>query len=95
MEDLVRKNLTKSIGVSNCTLPVLVDILTYAEIKPVNNQIELHPYVVQKEMVDYTGKNLKVTSTAYAPLGAAAWPYKKEEFKKLNLLTEPVIVELA
>ena len=37
MEDLVKKGLTKSIGVSNCTLPVLIDIFTYCEIKPVNN----------------------------------------------------------
>ena len=34
MESLVKKGLTKSIGVSNCTIPQLFDILTYCEIKP-------------------------------------------------------------
>ena len=45
MESNVKKGLTKSIGVSNCTLPMLFDILTYCEIKPVTNQIECHPYL--------------------------------------------------
>ena len=39
MEDLVEKGLTKSIGVSNFNLQLLADLLTYAKIKPVCNQI--------------------------------------------------------
>ena len=37
MEDLVKKNLTRSIGVSNFNIQLLADLLTYAEIKPVVN----------------------------------------------------------
>jgi len=37
MEDLVKKGLTKSIGVSNCTMTLLFDILTYCDIKPATN----------------------------------------------------------
>ena len=37
MESLVEKGLTKSIGVSNCTIPVLYDILAGCKIKPVIN----------------------------------------------------------
>ena len=37
MEKLVGKGLTKSIGVSNCTMPVLFDILSCCKIKPVVN----------------------------------------------------------
>lgn len=43
MEDLVRQGYTKSIGVSNFNVQSLVDMLTYCEIKPVCNQVELHP----------------------------------------------------
>ena len=45
MEALVEKGLTKSIGVSNCTIPLLYDILAGCKIKPVVNQIECHPYL--------------------------------------------------
>ena len=37
MESLVKKGLVKSIGVSNCTIPMMIDLLAYAEIKPVLN----------------------------------------------------------
>ena len=47
LERLVKLGLIRSIGVSNATTPVLLDILTYAEIKPVTNQVEIHPYFNQ------------------------------------------------
>ena len=37
LERLVDEGLIKSIGVSNCTVPMLLDILTYAHIKPAVN----------------------------------------------------------
>ena len=43
MEDLVHKGLVKSIGVSNFNIQLLADMLTYAEIKPACNQIQLYP----------------------------------------------------
>lgn len=43
MEHVARLKLTKSIGVSNFTGQLLRDLLSYAEIRPVCNQIELNP----------------------------------------------------
>jgi len=37
MEGLVKKGLTKSIGVSNCTVAMLLDVLSYCEIPPAVN----------------------------------------------------------
>ena len=79
---------------SNATIPILVDMWTYARIKPVINQIELHPYFVQKDSVAFH-KKLGVIVQAYAPLGSSAWTLRAEELKKLNLLEEPTIVALA
>lgn len=94
MERLVEIGLVRSIGVSNCTVPILIDILSYCKIKPVTNQIELHPYLVQKDLVDFH-KKLDVTVTAYAPLGAFTWPFKREEHKSLNVLRESIVTDLA
>jgi diketogulonate reductase-like aldo/keto reductase len=45
MEELHKKGKARSIGVSNCTIPLLVDLLAGCEIKPHVNQIEIHPYL--------------------------------------------------
>jgi diketogulonate reductase-like aldo/keto reductase len=42
---MVDLGLVKNIGVSNCTVAMLIDLWSYAKVKPVMNQIELHPYL--------------------------------------------------
>ncbi len=68
MEQLVKKGLVKSIGVANFTAPMLVDLLAYANVAPVMNQIELHPYNTQTDLVDFCHEK-KIAVTAYSPLG--------------------------
>lgn len=68
MEKLIKKGLVKSIGVANFTGPMLVDLLTYAEIKPVMNQIELHPYNIQADLIEFC-RYKEIAVTAYSPLG--------------------------
>lgn len=68
MEGLVKKGLVKSIGVANFTAVMLVDLLTYAKIKPVMNQVELHPYNSQTELIDFC-RHHGMAVTAYSPLG--------------------------
>jgi len=46
MEALVEKGLVKSIGVSNFNVQSLWDLLAYAKIPPVVNEVELHPACV-------------------------------------------------
>lgn len=94
LERLVDAGLIKSIGVSNASVQALVDLWSYARIKPVLNQIELHPYLVQKDLVAFH-KKLNVYVQAYAPLGSSAFGMRAEELKSLNLFEEPVIKELA
>ena len=68
MESLVEKGLVKSIGVANFTTPMLLDLLTYAKVKPAMNQIELHPYNQQQGLIDFCHLH-KIAVTAYSPLG--------------------------
>lgn len=90
MEKLVKKGLVKSIGVCNFTTMMIVDLLTYAKIKPAINQIELHPYNTQEELVTFCQRQ-KIAVTAYSPLGNPGLPGRHGP----NLLEEPTIKKLA
>ncbi|HTH72066.1 MAG TPA: aldo/keto reductase [Candidatus Pristimantibacillus sp.] len=71
MERLVEKGLARAIGVSNFTVPMLADMLTYANIKPAMNQVELHPFLPQVGLVDFCKHN-DIAVTAYSPLAHGA-----------------------
>ncbi|KKW41764.1 MAG: Aldehyde reductase [Candidatus Magasanikbacteria bacterium GW2011_GWA2_56_11] len=70
MEELVRSGLVRAIGVSNFTAPMLLDLLSYAQVPPAMNQIELHPYNQQTRLLEFCHYN-KIAVTAYSPLGRA------------------------
>lgn len=48
MESLVDAGLARSIGVSNYSAPLMMDLERYARIMPATLQIEHHPYLRQK-----------------------------------------------
>lgn len=68
MEQLVDKGLVRSIGVSNFSAVQLTDLLSYARIQPAMNQVELHPYNTQEQLVPYCHAK-GVAVTGYSPLG--------------------------
>ncbi|KAH7139788.1 aldehyde reductase [Dactylonectria estremocensis] len=68
LEALVKKGKIKSIGVSNFTKEKVEEIFKFAEIKPVVNQIEAHPYLQQPGLLEWSKQN-DVLITAYSPSG--------------------------
>ena len=74
---------------------MMLDILTYAKIRPAVNQIELHPYLQQRDFVDFIRNKFKIHVVAYGPLGAPNWTFKKPEYFELNILKDQVILDLA
>ena len=44
MELLVELKLTRNIGISNFTAPMILDMMCYCKIKPFCNQIEVNVY---------------------------------------------------
>jgi len=90
MESLVKKGLVKSIGVANFTTMMLVDLLTYANIKPAVNQIELHPFNTQQKLVDFC-QHQNIAVTAYSPLGRPGVIGKNGP----SLLSEKIIINLS
>ena len=69
MEKLYNDGLVKAIGVSNFSSQKLADLIKKAEIIPMVNQIECHPLLQQKELIDFCNKN-QIVVTAYSPLGS-------------------------
>ena len=76
MEALIEKGLTRSIGVSNFNVQTLWDLLSFAKIPPAVNQIELHPFLPQTDLVKYCLAN-KILPMAYSPLIKAGVTSKK------------------
>jgi aldehyde reductase len=73
MEDVQKKGLTKSIGISNFNAAQVERILKVATIKPAVNQIELHPLNTQKDLLKAL-KEHGIVATAYCPLGSSPPP---------------------
>ncbi len=80
MERLVDEGLCRHIGVSNFSVDKLKRLVSIAAIKPEVNQVELHPYLQQKDMLDYCHNN-GINLTGYSPLGSMDRPetLKKED----------------
>lgn len=73
MENLVKINLVKQIGLSNFNSALLTQIYNFAKIKPSNLQIELHPYLQQNNMLKFVKETYKMDVVAYSPLGAKSY----------------------
>lgn len=81
-EDLYKASKIKAIGVSNFMPNHLEALLAQAEIKPMVNQIEVHPGWPQTEAIRYCQRN-DILVEAWAPLGEAA------------ALSNPVLAKIA
>jgi len=81
LEEWGDKGLVRQIGVCNFSTKKLGELIDKATIAPMMNQIELHPYLQQKEMLEFC-KEKNVLLTAYSPLGSSDRPKgmkKKDE----------------
>lgn len=61
------KLITPLLGVSNFTIPMLEELLKHCKIKPVVNQVEIHPLLPQEELLEFCNKH-GIALTAYCPL---------------------------
>jgi diketogulonate reductase-like aldo/keto reductase len=67
MERLKRDGKARAIGVSNYTVRHLEELLARANEPPSVNQVELHPFLQQRELVEFCRKS-GIVVEAYAPL---------------------------
>ncbi len=90
MERLVERGLVRGIGVANFSVAMLTDVLSYAKVAPVINQIELHPYNTQDSLVAYCHSR-NVAVTAYSPLGNRG----RQQAGDLILLDDQIVLTIA
>ena len=84
LEEYVDNGKIRSIGLSNFNPHHIDSLLVYARVRPVINQIEIHPYMTQ---IDKSGYNFQqnIQTEAWGPLGQGT----TEELK------DPVIGKMA
>ena len=78
MEDLYKSGKVKAIGVANWSIDYLEKLRKTWKIVPAVNQVELHPYLPQHELVEYC-KKLGILIEAYSPLGSTGSPLMKDK----------------
>ncbi len=92
---LYKEGKAKAIGVSNFTIRHLKELLENSDVIPAVNQVEFHPYLYQKELLDFcNGKGIKLE--AYSPLthGEKLNDTKLVEIaKKYNKSTAQVLIK--
>ncbi|XP_070563336.1 aldo-keto reductase family 1 member A1-like [Ptychodera flava] len=69
MEKLVDEGLCKAIGLSNFNSKQISDVMRRGKIAPANLQVECHPYLNQKNLIQFC-KERKIAVTAHSCLGS-------------------------
>lgn len=83
MEELYKEGKIRAIGVCNFYPAVLADFCETVDVIPAINQIELHPFFVQKKALE-TMEEYGVTPMAWGPLAEG----------KHGIFTHPVLFEI-
>lgn len=83
LEELYEEGKIRAIGVSNFYPDRLVDLASFARIRPMVNQVEIHPYHQQQEAKRWMDK-YGVQAEAWAPFGEG----------RGGLFQEPVLTEI-
>ncbi len=94
MEQLVEMGLVKSIGTSNMTIPKMELLLKDAKIKPVVNEMEIHPHFQQPELFDYLVNN-NIQPIGYSPIGSPKRPERDRTADDTVDIEDPVIMKIA
>jgi diketogulonate reductase-like aldo/keto reductase len=91
LEQLQADGKVRAIGVSNFMPAHLDRLLAETEVVPAVNQIEVHPYFRQSELLDYDTER-DILNQAWSPIGGITF-YR--DGSKGSTLEDPVIGEIA
>lgn len=94
MEEAKRAGLARHIGVSNFSVAKLRNLVAHAKTRPEVNQVELHAYLQQGEMLAFCEQE-GITLTAYSPLGSKGRPAGMRASDEPVLLEDPTLTAIA
>lgn len=83
LEDLYSEGRLRAIGISNFYVDRMVDMASFARVKPMVNQVEIHPYHQQNEQLEWASK-YDIRAEAWAPFGEG----------RGEMFTNPVLAEI-
>jgi D-xylose reductase len=94
MEDLVTAGLVRRIGLCNCNVALVRDLLARARIRPAVLQVELHPFLVQEKLLRFCRES-GIAVTAFSPLGAPSYVPLGMATASESVLEHPVVTGIA
>jgi alcohol dehydrogenase (NADP+) len=94
LEKLVDMGLVRHIGTSNMTAAKLELLLRDAEIKPVANEMELHPHFQQPELFEFV-RARGLVPIGFCPIGSPTRPERDRTPDDTVDIQDPLIVRLA
>ena len=83
LEKLYRDGRVRAIGVANFMPEHLQDVMDHSEVKPMVDQVEFHPLLTQRPLLEFCRAN-QIQLEAWSPL-----------FRGGEVLSDPAIVEIA
>ena len=94
MESLRDAGLVRNIGTSNMTRAKMELLLRDCRIRPVCNEMELHPHFQQAELKKYMEDN-GIAVIGFCPIGSPNRPERDKTPEDTVPIEDPVIVEIA
>lgn len=88
------QGLVRHTGVSNFSIPKLEDLMEETNDIPEMNQVEIHPYLQQDELLEFCNKH-NIHLTGYSPLGSGDRPDAMKASNEPSLLENKVIKSIA
>lgn len=93
-EKLLADGRVRAIGVCNHTPGLLRTLMDSTEVVPAVNQVELHPYFIQRELRE-VHEELGITTQAWSPIGGITRYWQHAPNGGRSALEEPVVTDLA
>ncbi|MFD1096195.1 aldo/keto reductase [Salegentibacter chungangensis] len=94
MLEAKKQGLVKHVGVSNFSSLKLEELMEQTDENPEMNQVELHPYLQQNDLLEFCSKN-KINVTAYSPLGSGDRTPEMKAENEPSLLENETIIKIA